>query len=54
MGQDNKVTDALSRKNEAPTDSFLSAISYPTTTSLEDLKLSYQDDYNKEVTSKWE
>lgn len=51
-GRENKVADTLSRKEEVLIDPTLAAISYPTATWLEDLKLSYQDDATRELLSK--
>lgn len=43
-GKENKIVDALSRKDETPNDAILSAISFPTTTLLDNLGESYHED----------
>lgn len=53
-GKENKIADALSRKDETPNDAILSAISFPTTTLLDNLEESYQEDSTQELLAKWE
>lgn len=53
-GRENKVADALSRREETSTEPTLTVISYPTATWLKELTLSYQDDESKELLAKWD
>lgn len=48
-GRKNKVTDALSRNDEALIDSTLATFSFPIATWLDDLRSSYLDDLTKEL-----